>query len=74
MLTKSLHTITAATNVARYLLRQDTVKHYLSSDAPAAELAIAALTVLGHGAPLTADDTFSRIVKNCAALLAERTK
>jgi hypothetical protein len=71
MLTKSLHTVTAATNVARLLLQ--TADKSLTGDLG---LARAALTVLGYSdvdvSRDTTDETVQRIVKACAKLLDER--
>lgn len=74
MLTKSLHTITAATNVARYILRRDARGYYTHADSLAAD----ALAVLGHALPgnvigsrEAADPTIAAIQKNCAKVLAE---
>lgn len=74
MLTKSLHTITAATNVARFLCN-DKPGHYND----ARHLADSALYVLfPAGNPdvtdTFGDDTVQRIVANCAKLLAERSE
>jgi len=66
MITKSLHTITAATKVAEHLL-QEKPQTYKSATA----LAYAALGVLGHGPGSdTSDPTWLRIVANCKQLLA----
>jgi len=73
MLTKSLHTITAATNVARHLLHF----HPSAYTTPTAawQLAHDALHVLGYMVPVASaegtDDTVRRIRENCAKLLAE---
>jgi len=69
MLTESLHTITAATNVARYILTYHGPEQYTS----ARHLADCALVVLGQGenAHKAGDPTVQRIVANCAKLLAE---
>jgi|GEM_PF-3397297 len=70
MLTKSLHTVTAATNVARLLLQ--TADKAVTGDLA---LARAALAVLGYSDVAVdrdgADDTVARIVKACAKLLSE---
>ena len=75
MLTKSLHTVTAATNVAAHLARS---AHYAPSQA--FDLAERALMILGYeyGARQLeaicnqeADDTIVRVVKACAKLLAD---
>jgi len=72
MLTKSLHTVTAATNVARLLLQ--TADKAVTGDLA---LARAALAVLGYSDVAvergSADDTVARIVKACAKLLSERS-
>jgi hypothetical protein len=60
-LTKSLHTVTAATAVATLLL-----KHGATADSGAA-LADMALKALGHA--LDGSETSQRIVANCKALL-----
>lgn len=63
MLTKSLHTITAATNVAQYIR---------GTHNDAKVLASAALQVLGYTVNASAashDPTVARIVENCAKLL-----
>ena len=84
MLTKSLHTITAVTNVAEYILTRSAVEQ----NTTAHDLAVKALAVLGHdprdtvtrlGATATSDNyatdpTVVRIVANCAKLLATRAK
>jgi hypothetical protein len=68
MLTKSLHTITAATNVARYL-RDDRRTIYRD----AFVLAAFACDILGYNIRGSINDTtVQRIVANCAKLLAER--
>jgi hypothetical protein len=67
MLTKSLHTVTAATNVARYVL--ETTGAFSGGTA----LAYKALEILGHGPGSDVGDvTWQRIVKACDALCAER--
>lgn len=67
MLTKSLHTITAATNVARYLL---TTAHCVRSDGHVV-LASQALAILGYDLPPAAiDSTADRIVANCVKMIA----
>ena len=79
MLTKSLHTITAATNVAAYALANG---HVPAKSFTASELAGYALLVLGYRDEAHAvaneraknDPTVQRIVANCAKLLAERAK
>lgn len=67
MLTKSLHTITAATNVARFILE---TRRF----GDAAALAGRALEILGYPTNALSDPTVARIVKNCEALIvaAER--
>lgn len=67
MLTKSLHTITAATKVARHL-----VTMYRGEYDAASVLAEAALGVLGYTLIEHADcPTVARIVANCEKILAE---
>jgi len=84
MLTKSLHTVTAATNVARQLLTQR--PEYYSHGAGAENLAADTLCWLGHGDTaeefycvasdslraerIAADPTVTRIVAACAKLLS----
>ena len=79
MLTKSLHTVTAATNVARLLCDAAVTEGELTVTRDdyrdAAALAAAALRVLGytvdcsaHGQ--TADVTVQRIVAACGKILA----
>lgn len=66
MLTKSLHTITAATNVAAELVKRDGAGRYARDGYV---LAHAALLVLGHDINGSLNDpTVQRIVKNCCAL------
>jgi hypothetical protein len=70
MLTKSLHTITAATNVARLILQ--TADRSVTGDLA---LARAALTALGYPDVTVdrsdADPTVAKIVAACAKLLSE---
>jgi len=75
MLTKSLHTITAATNVARHLLNCHKRGEYRI--AGPISLAYDALVILGHQTSIsdcTDDPTVQRIVAACDKLLANRTK
>ena len=68
MLTKSLHTITAVTNVARYLIVQN--KAPRNADG----LAHSALSILGYADVDThskTDETVIRCVAACAKLLKE---
>jgi hypothetical protein len=67
VLTKSLHTITAATNVAAYLVSKDEW-----TGRSARQLADTALAILGQAenAHSAGDPTVARIVANCAKLLA----
>jgi len=90
MLTKSLHTVTAATNVAQLLLRHSSPQYYLHG-AGAENLAADTLIALGYAdvaeefycvagdslraERIAADDTVARIVKACRKLLdANRAK
>lgn len=73
MLTKSLHTITAATNVARYMYALP----HARSDWTAEDLASRALNVLGYPGLVNnatvgndTDATVARIVKACDAIIA----
>lgn len=73
MLTKSLHTVTAATNVARLLFSRDT--SYATRRSPT-RLAIDALSALGYGfaledmdAALGVDPTVTRIHKACESII-----
>jgi hypothetical protein len=75
MLTKSLHTVTAALNVARelVLVSQDAKRHFVD----AAGLASATLEVLGYPdvvtfAALDSDPTVAKIVAGCAKLLGSK--
>jgi hypothetical protein len=67
-LTKSLHTVTAATNVARIV----TVHSSVALDAR--RLARAALDVLGYNLDdfPEEDPTVAKIVRECARILSER--
>lgn len=66
-LTASLHTVTSAANVARYVLAQEGRRVPIVD--PAA-LAGAALRVLGYPGPFRgADPTYARIVAQCEALI-----
>lgn len=66
-LTKSLHTVTAVANVARYQRRQRLV---ISRDAYV--LAKAALAVLGYDITgSVGDETVQRCVAACARVIAE---
>lgn len=76
-LTKSLHTITAATQVASHVLKTD---YHGPWHAPAAESALAdradvlatvALQILGHSYERS-DETCNRIWANCRKLLLEK--
>lgn len=74
MLTKSLHTITAATNVARFV--RDTLRDK-SVTGDGLKLAGYTLDVLGYHyspealrAAKTADPTVARIVANCTKIAA----
>lgn len=78
MLTKSLHTVTAATNVARLLLIEKS-RYYTGHRDGACKLAADALHVLGYDALVTvpyefpgADPTVSRIILACLKLLEAR--
>jgi hypothetical protein len=70
MLTKSLHTVTAAANVAREL--NDVVKATGRSYGDAEQLANAALTVLGYPGIVegSTDPTVLRVVAACAKVLS----
>jgi len=74
MLTKSLHTVTAATNVARHMLSTARDGFY-SHGAGAEYLAANALSVLGYDvntvSPIIEDETVGKIIKACAKLLDE---
>jgi Tfp pilus assembly pilus retraction ATPase PilT len=65
MLTKSLHTVTAATNVARLLLDMQ------PNHKEPVDMALSALLVLGYSDVSLADPTMAKIVKACAALLVQ---
>jgi hypothetical protein len=71
MLTKSLHTVTAATNVALHVLDSNP-KAYTYDSAGARALASFALDVLGHDIDTSTDrdPTVARIIANCEELLA----
>jgi hypothetical protein len=71
VLTKSLHTITAATNVAAYLYGRQTARQTGPQFTSARQLADYALAVLGQAdnAHTLNDATVARIVANCAKLL-----
>jgi hypothetical protein len=70
MLTKSLHTVTAATAVAQHLVSMYGVTDYSTG----AQLAVQALAILGHDVSASpegcaSDVTVARIVKACNALV-----
>ena len=68
MLTKSLHTVTAVANVARYLNAQGNAPRNADG------LAHMALTILGYGnvdVRDKRDDTVQRCVATCAKVIAE---
>lgn len=69
-LTKSLHTITAATHVAVEVLRVADDAGRSTSHITGESLAKAALEILGQA--LDQSDTSVRIVGNCAKLLGQR--
>lgn len=75
MLTKSLHTVTAALNVARLLLVQ---RDYISgSHVSADSLAMECLQVLGYRvtpAELTSDATVAKVLAGCRKLLNVATE
>lgn len=74
MLTKSLHTITAATNVAAHLVSIAGTGAVGRID-DSFVLAARACDILGHDIRGSIDDaTVQRIVANCAKLLASRAK
>ena len=62
-LTKSLHTVTAARNVAKLILRTDKGQTVLSGAQPATQ----ALAALGQA--LDGSETSQRIIANCKALV-----
>jgi hypothetical protein len=62
-LTKPLHTVTAATNVAKLIMRTDKGQSVLSG----AQLAAKALEALGQA--LDGSETSQRIIANCKALV-----
>ena len=62
-LTKSLHTVTAATNVAKLIMRPERSQTVLSG----AALAAKALEALGQA--LDGSETSQRIIANCKALV-----
>lgn len=67
MLTKSLHTITAALNVARYLRTISVVNQRMDAH----DLACAALKVLGYEADnFATDPTQVKILRGCAAIVS----
>lgn len=71
MLTKSLHTITAVANVARFLHSQLELK----GSANANQLTLAALKILGYAdvsVPNPSDETVTRCVAAVGKILAER--
>lgn len=72
MLTKSLHTITAATNVARFILASADSREFHTATG-AWLLAARALAVLGHDVPVASaefsDATVAKIRENCSKLL-----
>lgn len=80
MLTKSLHTVTAATNVARHLFENEP-RHWLGTtprDQHASALARRALLLLGYDvntspAGCAADVTVGRIVKACAEVVGAQS-
>jgi hypothetical protein len=71
MLTKSLHTVTAATNVARHLI--ETGFTGAGTDEPGECLAIAALAILGYDGcvPVGSDPTVDRICAACERMLTQ---
>jgi hypothetical protein len=62
-LTKSLHTVTAATNVARLIYNVDRGQGVMTG----AELASKALKALGQA--LDGSETSQRIIANCKAII-----
>ena len=89
MLTKSLHTVTAATNVAALLIARSDPTHYRHG-AGAENLAADALSALGYGdiaeefycvasdsqraERIAADPTVAKIVAACAKLLDRKAQ
>lgn len=70
MLTKSLHTVTAVTNVARHLLETQWNLNYRDANA----ITHAALIILGYPDTIESDPTVSACVKSVNKMLAQSTR
>lgn len=68
-ITKSLHTVTAATNVARHLANE---RRYFFATA----LAKDALAILGYDIVAfdASDSTIERIIRECSRIVGERVR